>query len=124
MPKRKERVAPPPPPGGWDFRFANSDAVKGWEHFCASSPANARTAWDKVTTDPRQRSTRQHPLKGTLGPLRATCRTVGVSKITRQSYPLPLGIFAVCIQKPGDPCENYKVVATTSQIRQLTIVLS
>lgn len=59
MPKRKERVAPPPSAQGWDFRFANNDAVKGWEQICATSAANARTAWERITTDPRQRDSRQ-----------------------------------------------------------------
>jgi hypothetical protein len=67
VPKRKERVAPPPKAGGWDFRFATSDAVKGWEQVCSAAPANARTAWDRITSDPRRRDARQHPLKGSLG---------------------------------------------------------
>ncbi len=68
MPKRKERVAPPPSADGWDFRYANSDAVKGWERVCAAAAAaaNARTAWEKITADPRRRDSRQHPLKGSL----------------------------------------------------------
>lgn len=67
MPKRRERIAPPPPAGGWDFRYATSDAVKGWEQICAVAAANARVAWERITSDPRHRDTRQHPLKGTLG---------------------------------------------------------
>ncbi|MGD9792182.1 MAG: hypothetical protein AB7V43_01770 [Acidimicrobiia bacterium] len=67
MPKRKERVAPPPADRGWDLRYANNDAVKGWEQICAAAPSNARTAWEKLTADPRERSSRQHPLKGSLG---------------------------------------------------------
>ncbi len=67
MPKRKERVAPPPAPGGWDFRYATSDAVSGWEQVCRAAPANCRVAWERITSDPRDRSTRQHPLKGSLG---------------------------------------------------------
>jgi hypothetical protein len=67
MPKRKERVAPPPAAGGWDFRYANNDAVKGWDQICAVAASNARTAWEKITSDPRERSSRQHPLKGSLG---------------------------------------------------------
>jgi hypothetical protein len=65
--KRKGRVAPPPVPGAWDFRFATNDAVKGWEQVCLAAPANARKAWDRITTDPWQRDQRQHPLKGSLG---------------------------------------------------------
>jgi hypothetical protein len=67
MPKRRERVAPPAAAGGWEFRFATSDAVKGWEQICSAAPANARRAWDRITTDPRDRDDRQHPLKGSLG---------------------------------------------------------
>src|SRR2546425_923405 len=66
-PKRRERVAQPPKPSGWDFRYATSDAVSGWEKVCAAAPGRARTAWEQIITDPRERSERQHPLKGTLG---------------------------------------------------------
>ena len=67
MPKRRERVAPPPTKAGWDFRYATSDAVTGWDKVCAAAPANARLAWERITSDPRQRDDRQHPLKGRLG---------------------------------------------------------
>lgn len=67
MPKRRDRVAPPPAKGGWDFRFATSDAVSGWDKVCAAAPANARIAWERITSDPRQRDDRQHPLRGNLG---------------------------------------------------------
>lgn len=67
MSKRRERVAPPPAKGGWDFRYATSGAVSGWDKVCAAAPANARVAWKRITTDPRQRTERQHPLKGNLG---------------------------------------------------------
>lgn len=67
MPKRRERVAPPPKPSGWDLRYATGEAVSGWEQVCAAAPGNARTAWERITDDPRDRSDRQHPLKGILG---------------------------------------------------------
>ena len=67
MPKRRERVAPPPAAGGWDFRYATSDAVNGWEAVCSAAPANARTARERITADPRARTERQHPLRGSLG---------------------------------------------------------
>lgn len=67
MSKRHGRVAPPPRPGGWDFRHASKSAVEGWERVCASAPGNTRTAWERITSDPRQRDSRQHPLRGTLG---------------------------------------------------------
>lgn len=67
MPKRRERVAPPQVKGGWDFRFGTSEAAKGWEKVCGAAPGNARIAWEKITADPRERTDRQHPLKGSLG---------------------------------------------------------
>jgi hypothetical protein len=67
MAKRRERVAPPPRPGGWDFRYATNTAASGWGKVCSAAPGNARTAWERITNDPRQRDSRQHPLKGALG---------------------------------------------------------
>ena len=64
MPRRRERVAPPPHPGGWDIRYADNAAAKGWVRVCRESPSNARAAWDALTAEPRHRSPRQHPLKG------------------------------------------------------------
>ncbi len=67
MSKRRERVAPPPAKGGWDLRYGTSDTVKGWDKVCAAAPGNPRVAWEKITADPRERTERQHPLKGGLG---------------------------------------------------------
>lgn len=67
MPKRKDRIAPPPAKDGWDFRFATSEAVKGWDEVCAAVPANARAAWEQITSEARNRDHRQHRLKGGLG---------------------------------------------------------
>jgi hypothetical protein len=67
VPKRRDRVAPPPTKGAWDFRFGTGDALSLWDKVCSAAPANARAAWDHITSDPRQRSERQHPLKGGLG---------------------------------------------------------
>lgn len=67
MPKRREWVAPPPTKAGWDLRYGTSEAAKGWEKVCVAAAGNARTAWEKLTTDPRERTSRQHPLKGGLG---------------------------------------------------------
>ena len=66
MPKRKERVAPPPAKDGWDIRYATNDAVDGWELIARSAPANLRVAWERMTTDPRAHDSRQHRLKGEL----------------------------------------------------------
>lgn len=67
-PKRDDRVAPPPEPGGWDFRFATNDAAKGWQELCRQAPANARRAYDTITRDPAPaaRSKRHHRLEHAL----------------------------------------------------------
>ena len=67
MPKRRERVAPPPSARGWDFRYATNDAARGWAQLCATAQGNARTAWEAITRDPRRRGDRQHPLRSSLG---------------------------------------------------------
>lgn len=66
MPRRRERVAPPPRSGGWDIRFANNDAAKGWEQVSASAPSNVRSAWERITDEPRRWDGRQKPLQGPL----------------------------------------------------------
>ncbi|MGH9223894.1 MAG: hypothetical protein ACRD2W_08960 [Acidimicrobiales bacterium] len=86
MPKRRERVAPPPSPGGWDFRYGTREAAKGWETICAVAPANARVAWEKITADPRERTRRQHPLKGSLG-----TRTVNGEAMEQWQYEVTAG---------------------------------
>ncbi len=48
-------------------RHNTSDAAKGWEKVCTAAPWNARVAWEKITADPRERTNRQHPVKGSLG---------------------------------------------------------
>lgn len=67
MPKRRERVAPPPARQGWDVRYGTNDAVKGWDELAAAAPSNLRAAWERLTTDPRRHDARQHRLKGSLG---------------------------------------------------------
>lgn len=42
-------------------------AAQRWNKFCAAAPGNARTAWEKLAVDPRERTDRRHPLKGSLG---------------------------------------------------------
>lgn len=86
MAKRKERVAPPPRPGGWDLRHGTSAAAKGWDEVCAAAPANARTAWEQLTTDPRRRDQRQHPLKGDL-----SVRSVAGRELEQWQYEVTSG---------------------------------
>lgn len=52
MARRKDRVAPHPAAGEWDFRFASNAAASGWAQVCAAAPRNARAAWEAITTDP------------------------------------------------------------------------
>lgn len=66
MPKRGERVAPPPGPGEWDLRFGERGSSEGWEQLCTQAPGPTLAAWTLLRTDPRNRSERQHPLKGDL----------------------------------------------------------
>lgn len=66
-PKRKERVAPPAPPGGWSFRYQSQDAVEGWEELSKQAPGPTYEAWRSIASNPRARSDRQHQLRGELG---------------------------------------------------------
>ena len=81
MPKRGDRVAPPPSPGDWDLRFGDGPAVDGWEQLCSQAPGPSSTAWTALRTDPRARSQRQHPLKGNLG-----SRSVGGRVLEQWQY--------------------------------------
>jgi hypothetical protein len=66
--KRGDRAAPPPRTGGYELRFATNDAAKGWEELSRQAPANTRTAFDAIESQPcpMPPTGRQHPLKGTL----------------------------------------------------------
>jgi hypothetical protein len=61
-------VAPPPPPDGYALRYANTDAMKGWEELCQQAPANTRKAYEVIESDPcpTPPTTRHHQLKGAL----------------------------------------------------------
>lgn len=67
MPKRGDRVAPPPGPAEWDVRFGDASAVGGWERLSSQAPGPTRNAWMTLRSEPRARNDRQHPLKGELG---------------------------------------------------------
>lgn len=68
MPKRNDRVAPPPGDGEWDVRFGTSDAAKGWESLCTQAAGNTLKAWRTLRSQPRAipPSGRHHQLKGAL----------------------------------------------------------
>ncbi len=67
-PKRGDRVAPPPESGGWDIRFAESEAAKGWEELCRQAPGSTLAAWTIMRLNPRPvvPSHRHHRLRGEL----------------------------------------------------------
>jgi hypothetical protein len=50
--KRGDRVAPPGKPGGWEVRFATSEAAKGWEELCRVARSNTWDAWVVMTESP------------------------------------------------------------------------
>lgn len=63
MPKRGDRVAPPPEPDGWD-----------WEQLGKHAPGPTRRAYFDIVEDPVPAvfTARRHPLKDVLG-----ARTLG-----------------------------------------------
>jgi hypothetical protein len=69
VPKKGDRVAPPPKDGEWDLRFGDSAVVDGWSDLCAQAPGPLRDAYDALVRNPRDMSRpgRQHRLKGSLG---------------------------------------------------------
>lgn len=68
MPKKNDRVAPPPPPSGWELRFGTKEAAEGWEQLVRSAPGNLWRAWEAITYNPESPTVpkRQHRLKGEL----------------------------------------------------------
>lgn len=66
-PKRKDRAAPPPRPGGWGIRFGTTQAAQGWDGLCSQAADNLRAAWEELETSPGPvpRTERHHQLKGT-----------------------------------------------------------
>lgn len=97
MARRRDRVAPPPAAGGWDFRFANNAAAPSWGEVCVAAPSNARTAWEAITRDPRRRSQRQHRLKHALGQ-----RVVNRTEMEQWQYEVTAGgRIWYCIDDPN-----------------------
>ncbi|MGI9001190.1 MAG: hypothetical protein ACR2GH_05945 [Pseudonocardia sp.] len=86
--KRGDRVAPPARPGGWEARFATSEASKGWEHLCQVATANTWEAWIILTERPTipENPARQHRLRGSLA-----TRTVGGRELDHWQYEVTAG---------------------------------
>lgn len=69
MPKKGERVAPPPPPEGWELRHATKEAVEGWEELTRVASNATYKAYEVLSRSPEipTNPARQHPLRGQLG---------------------------------------------------------
>jgi hypothetical protein len=86
--KRGDRVAPPARPGGWEARFATSEAAKGWEELCRLARANTWEAWVVLTDRPTAPISpeRQHRLRGRLA-----SREVGGHVLEQWQYEVTAG---------------------------------
>ena len=76
--KRGDRAAPPARPGGWEARFATSEAAKGWEELCRVARGNTREAWIVLSERPMrpENAARQHRLRGQLATREIAGRTL------------------------------------------------
>jgi hypothetical protein len=86
--KRGDRVAPPGRPGGWEARFATTEAAKGWEELCRVARANTWEAWIVLTERPTrpQNPARQHRLRGQLAE-----RAIGGRTLEQWQYEVTAG---------------------------------
>jgi hypothetical protein len=86
--KRGDRVAPPGRPGGWEARFASSEAAKGWEQLCQTARSNTWEAWVVLTERPTtpENPARQHRLRGALA-----TRQVGGAVLVQWQYEVTAG---------------------------------
>ncbi len=75
MPKRDDPVAPPTRGQEWEIRYADSDAVTGWQNLLTQVPGTLREAWDRMRTAPDTRTTNQTPLAGPLAQAQSRHRT-------------------------------------------------
>jgi hypothetical protein len=68
MPKKGDRVAPPPVAGEFDIRFLDTAAVRGWEALGASHPTTLRRCWEAMRLSPMVSvaAGRHHPLRDDL----------------------------------------------------------
>ncbi|MEQ3549979.1 hypothetical protein WIS52_05810 [Pseudonocardia nematodicida] len=86
--KRGDRVAPPAGPGGWEARFATSEAAKGWEELCRTARPNTWEAWVVLTERPTapHNSARQQRLRGRLA-----SRTISGRELEQWQYEVTAG---------------------------------
>jgi hypothetical protein len=68
-------------PGGWEPRFATSEAAKGWEELCRVAPVPMGEAWAVVAGRPARR---RHRLRGRLAE-----REIGGRRLQQWQYEVP-----------------------------------
>ncbi len=66
MTGRKARVPRPAVAEEWDLRFKDKRAADDWDKLCATHAEAAARCHDFLRADPRKRTDRNHPLKGSL----------------------------------------------------------
>ena len=89
MPARRgDRLAPPGRPGGWEARFATSEAAKGWEELCQVARSNTWEAWTVLTERPTvpENPSHQHRLRWHLA-----TRQIGGQPLDQWQYEVTAG---------------------------------
>jgi hypothetical protein len=86
--RRGDRLAPPGRPGGWEARFATSEAAKGWEELCQVARSNTWEAWVILTERPTtpENPSRQHRLRWHLA-----TRQIGGQTLDQWQYEVTAG---------------------------------
>jgi hypothetical protein len=72
---RGRRVPRPPAPGEWDIRYWRNSVEDDWDKLVAVAPPAAARAWEWLRRRPRERTDRNHPLRGSLAAARHGGRT-------------------------------------------------
>jgi hypothetical protein len=70
--KHRRGVHPPGTAGGWNFRYLDLRAEKGWRELGQQAPGPTRKAYDQIVKIPRHRSKRQDQLR-----LELATKTIG-----------------------------------------------
>lgn len=64
MTKRGARLTRPVPADEWELVAITTEAARGWAQLEATEPNALARAYDHLTNDPTQHSSRQHRMKG------------------------------------------------------------
>jgi hypothetical protein len=85
-PKGGDRVAPPPRPGSWELRFADSAVGGDWERLVQNVPSAALACFDALSSSPHVYSSRQKHLRGEFA-----MRAVGGRPLPQWQYDVTSG---------------------------------